>query len=116
MSQVEDVVKMFCEKVQANEPECLQYSYSTSIESENDASQKRTSRLCCRESYTNVDALLEHLANVGPLFQEFVPLVDFDTCDIHCPADQVSLVKKTPLVQWHPRIFFTTPGAALARR
>ena len=41
VSQVEDVVKKFCEKVQPNEPECFQYSYSihntTSIVGENDA-------------------------------------------------------------------------------
>ena len=41
--------------------------------------------LSCRESYDSVDAILLHLANIGPtLFTEFNHLVEFIGCDIYC--------------------------------
>ena len=105
IEQVKKVIQKFCDKVKENEPDCLQYIYSIKIvnnssSSNNDSNsnadqdEDTSSRsiLCCRETYTNVDGLLHHLSNVGPLFTEFVSLVDFDHCDIHCPANQVDAV------------------------
>lgn len=59
----------------------------------------------CREAYVGADGLLEHLKNVSPVLDVFLPLVDVVRCEIHGPAAELEKLKE-PLAHLKP-VWFT---------
>jgi hypothetical protein len=47
----------------------------------------------CRESYLNADAVLAHLANVGPLLDRMLGLAELVRLEIHGPADELEKLR-----------------------
>src|SRR4051812_32891622 len=47
----------------------------------------------CREAYVGADGLIEHLTNVTPVLDEFLPMVDVVRCEVHGPAAELEMLK-----------------------
>jgi quinol monooxygenase YgiN len=58
----------------------------------------------CREAYTDADATLAHLANVGALLDRMLTLSDLTRLEIHGPAEELARLKE-PLGKLNPAWF-----------
>jgi hypothetical protein len=58
----------------------------------------------CREAYLNADAVLAHLANVGPLLDRMLGLAELVRLEIHGPADELEKLR-APLSALNPTWF-----------
>lgn len=58
----------------------------------------------CREYYLNADAVLAHLANVGPLLDRMLTLADLVRLEIHGPAAELEKLR-APLSALNPTWF-----------
>jgi quinol monooxygenase YgiN len=84
--------EQFIEKTR-NEPKCLYYGFSF------DGDQVH-----CREGYEDADGALAHLANVGPLLQEFLKLSDLTRLEVHGPEQELAKLRG-PLADFKPQYF-----------
>lgn len=58
----------------------------------------------CREAYLNADAVLAHLANVGPLLDRMLGLAELVRLEIHGPAAELEKLR-APLSALNPTWF-----------
>jgi len=66
----------------------------------------------CREAYQNAEAALAHLANVGPLLEQFLKISDLVRLEIHGPAAELEKLKG-PLAAYKPKWFVYECGLRL---
>jgi quinol monooxygenase YgiN len=57
--------------------------------------------LFCREAYTDAEALLAHLDNVGPELKQMLTMADLDRVELHGPADELEKLRQ-PLAALNP--------------
>jgi quinol monooxygenase YgiN len=81
-----------------SEPGCLYYGFTFNG---NEAH--------CREGYTDADALLAHLNNVGAMLQEALKIADITRLEVHGPAAEL-LKLKEPLKDLGPAYFELLDG------
>ena len=60
--------------------------------------------LFCREAYLNADAVLAHLANVGPLLDRMLGLAELVRLEVHGPAAELDKLR-APLSALNPTWF-----------
>ncbi len=48
----------------------------------------------CREYYTDADAVLTHLGNVGALIEELLKVSELTRCEVHGPAAELEKLKE----------------------
>jgi quinol monooxygenase YgiN len=58
----------------------------------------------CREGYTDAQALLFHLENVGQLLQEALKISNIIRLEVHGPEEQLALLRE-PLADLNPRFY-----------
>jgi len=75
------------------EPGCLYYGFSFNGDV-----------FFCREGYTDGDAALAHLQNVGPLLAEFQKLTDLLRLEFHGPAAELAKLRG-PAADFKPEFF-----------
>ena len=75
------------------EPQCLYYGFTF------DGDQAH-----CREGYADADALLAHLAGVGPLLREALQLAEITRLEIHGPESELEKLR-APLAALNPQFF-----------
>ena len=92
LAQFKSLCERFVEKT-LTEPRCLYYGFSF------DGDQAH-----CREGYTDVDGLLAHLDNVGPLLGEAFAMADMTRLEVHGPAGEVEKLRQ-PLAEFKPQYF-----------
>ena len=63
----------------------------------------------CREAYVGADGLLEHIENVTPVLEEFLPLVEVVRCEVHGPAAELEKLKG-PLAALNPTYYAYVTG------
>ena len=68
--------------------------------------------LFCREAYVDAAAVLAHLANVGPLLQEFLKIADVTRLEIHGPAVELKKLE-APFAPFNPTLFTCQTGLSL---
>ncbi|CAB9503180.1 expressed unknown protein [Seminavis robusta] len=96
LEEVRSLVSQFVAKVRSKEQDtCLQYTWSLGPDN----------RLCCLESYKDVEGVLKHLENVGSLFGPFVALVEFEQSQVHATAAVIQEIRQTPIGRWSPAYF-----------
>ena len=87
----------FVEKTKS-EPGCLHYAFSF----DGDA-------IHCREGYTNAEALLAHLENVGAVLQQALAISEIARLEVHAPAAELDKLRK-PLADLKPQMFAVEMG------
>ena len=80
------------------EPKCLHYAFSFCGDEAH-----------CREGYTDADALLAHLDNVGALLQEALKIADLVRLEVHGPAAELAKLQE-PLKGLNPKYFELAEG------
>ena len=75
------------------EPGCLYYGFSFNGD-----------EAFCREGYTNAEAALAHLENVGPVFQEMFKVAEITRLEVHGPADEIAKMRE-PMAGLNPTFF-----------
>jgi quinol monooxygenase YgiN len=91
-----DEFKQFCERfvsMATTEPSCLYYGFSFS-----------GNQVHCREGYDDAEALLAHLANVGPLLQEALKIAEITRLEVHGVEEELAKLV-TPLSGFNPTYF-----------
>ena len=91
-----DAVKALCQQVvemTKNEPKCLYYGFSFNGD-----------QLHCREGYTDADAALAHVQNVGAQLQELLKIADLTRLEIHGPEEELAKLRG-PLADLNPQFF-----------
>jgi len=89
--------KAFIEKTR-KEPGCLYYAFSFD-----------GGMVHCREGYTDADALLAHLENVGTLLQKALKIADLVRLEVHAPKDEMPKLKKA-MAGLNPQFFVLEGG------
>lgn len=87
----------FVEKT-SKEPKALFYEFTWSGEI-----------IFCREAYVGAEGLLQHIENVTPVLEEFLPLVDVVRCEVHGAAAELEKLKG-PLAALNPTYFSYITG------
>lgn len=93
--------KSLCEQfveTTLQEADCLYYGFSFAGDQAH-----------CREGYTNANALLHHLDNVGTLLQQALKLADITRLEIHGPASELTQLRQ-PLADLNPQYFVLEYG------
>jgi quinol monooxygenase YgiN len=88
--------KQLCERFVAlshTEPGCLYYGFAF----DGDVA-------FCREGYTDADALLVHLKNVGPTFAEALKIAELFRLEVHGPEAEMAKLRG-PLADLKPQFF-----------
>lgn len=97
MQQFKALCERFVEK-SSTEKGCLYYGFSL----DGDAAY-------CREGYSDADAALEHLANVGALLTELLNITDLTRLEIHGIEPELAKLRG-PLAQMKPQYFVLEYG------
>jgi hypothetical protein len=63
----------------------------------------------CREGYTDAEALLAHLENIGALLAEALKIADLTRLEVHGPASELDKLRQ-PLAHLNPAWFVTDAG------
>eukprot|EP00667_Euglena_gracilis_P022061 EG_transcript_24375 len=63
----------------------------------------------CRESYTDAQALLRHLAAMGPVLHEATAIATLIRCEVHGPEEELEKLKE-PLTAFNPQYFVVEFG------
>jgi quinol monooxygenase YgiN len=91
-----DAFKELCEQfvsATVKEPMCLYYGFSFN-----------GNEVHCREGYEGADALLSHLANVGPLLERALKISELSRLEIHGMDEELAKLRG-PLADFHPTYF-----------
>jgi len=85
MEECKGFLARFCELVKTNEEKCLFFNFTL-----------KGNEMCCREAYTDAEAVLAHLENCGPALGE---MLESDTAEllrieVHGPADELEKLKE----------------------
>lgn len=91
-----DEVRALCRKcvaTTAQDPRCLHYAFSFAGDS-----------MYCREAYEDAEALLAHVATIGPLLNEVLQIAPLTRLEIHGPAEELAKLKE-PLAPFAPTYF-----------
>ena len=81
-----------------SEPGCLYYGFTFNGDEAH-----------CREGYTDANALLAHLDNVGAMLQEALQIADISRLEVHGPAAELAKLKE-PLKGLSPAYFELLDG------
>lgn len=63
----------------------------------------------CREGYTDAQAILAHLENVGSLLEEALTMSELARLEVHGPAEQIDQLRE-PLAQLSPQFYVLEMG------
>jgi quinol monooxygenase YgiN len=88
--------KSLCEQFVAKsreESKCLYYGFSFNGDQAH-----------CREGYADAEGALAHLANVGPLLDEALKMVELTRLEIHGPEEELAKLRE-PLAKLNPQFF-----------
>jgi hypothetical protein len=77
------------------EPDCLYCGFSVNGDI-----------VCCRETYKNADAVLNHLDNIGDLLFEALTIAQLSRLEIHGSEDELAKLRQ-PLANMHPQFFIS---------
>jgi hypothetical protein len=87
-----------CVEQTKSEAGCLYYGFSYSGDEAH-----------CREGYTNGEAALAHLQNVGPLLGELLKLGDLTKLEVHGPEPELAKLRG-PMADFKPQYFVLEYG------
>jgi len=87
-----------CVEMASTEPGCLFYGFSY------DGNQAH-----CREGYTDAQAALTHVGNIGPVLQEALKFSDLTRLEVHGPAEELAALRG-PLAGLNPQFFTLEVG------
>lgn len=96
-----DEFKQLCEQFVAatsKEPKCQYYGFSFNGD-----------EVFCREGYDDADALLAHLANVGPLLAESLKIAAVARLELHGIEEELAKLRG-PLAAFNPTYFVLEYG------
>ena len=81
-----------------NEPGCLHYAFSFNGTTAH-----------CREGYSDAEALLAHLDNVGELLDQALKISKIIRLEVHAPAGEIEKLR-IPLAGLNPQFFLLEEG------
>jgi quinol monooxygenase YgiN len=81
-----------------NEPGCVHYAFSF-----------HGTTAHCREGYSNAEAVLAHLDNVGELLAQALKIAKIIRLEVHAPAAEIEKLK-APMAELNPQFFLLEEG------
>ncbi len=98
MAACKSFLRRFCELVSSNEEGCLFYNFTFD-----------GNVLCCREAYTDADAVSAHLENCGEALGEFLEIAELLRIELHGPAGELDKLKEA-FAPFNPDYFISECG------
>ena len=94
-NKINDFKKLCAQLVEksSQEPRCLFYGYTFNGDMAH-----------CREGYSDAEAVLAHLENIGPLLKEALEIADITRLEVHGPGAELEKLRK-PMTGLNPRFF-----------